>query len=117
VAMMEEKIEEFKFEFDRLMAVMPISDVFWRDSAMPTVEIVKLAHESFVQAIIKWEVARRRLAEYRWPATWRDAFKERWFPAWAKRRWPVRYRKVSIDELAAAKRGDDEFVRYFIECG
>jgi hypothetical protein len=27
----------------------------------------------------------------RWPATWWDAFKERWFPAWAKKRWPVEW--------------------------
>lgn len=25
-----------------------------------------------------------------YPSTWWDAFKERWFPLWAKRRWPVK---------------------------
>jgi len=29
--------------------------------------------------------------ECKWPADWWQAFKERWLPAWAKRRWPVQY--------------------------
>jgi hypothetical protein len=34
-----------------------------------------------------------RLADesVRWPTTWWDAFKERWFPNWALRRWPAAY--------------------------
>lgn len=26
-----------------------------------------------------------------WPTTWWDAFKARWFPRWALRRWPAKY--------------------------
>lgn len=29
--------------------------------------------------------------EIKYPRDWRQAFKERWFPDWAKRRWPVVY--------------------------
>jgi hypothetical protein len=29
--------------------------------------------------------------EVRWPANWKEAVKERWFPEWALRRWPVKY--------------------------
>ncbi len=36
--------------------------------------------------------------EERWPADWWQAFRERWFPAWWLRRWPVRYKSVSIKE-------------------
>ena len=32
-----------------------------------------------------------------WPATWRDAFKERWFPHWLKRWFPVEYNRIDID--------------------
>lgn len=28
----------------------------------------------------------------KYPATWRDAFKERWFPKWLLARYPVQYR-------------------------
>ena len=34
--------------------------------------------------------------EVRWPATWWEAVKERFLPAWAKERWPVRYRVVTL---------------------
>ncbi len=37
----------------------------------------------------------------RWPKTWRDAFKERWFPAWWLRRWPVEYDKINIDRVVS----------------
>lgn len=33
-----------------------------------------------------------------WPADWWQAFKERWLPAWAKRRWPVQYEQIDISE-------------------
>jgi len=111
---MEQKIEEVKYEFEKLASTIAMSDCFWENAEIPALTIAKLAHEQFVRVMITWYVARRRLGEYQWPATWWDAFKERWFPAWAKRRWPVRHRKVSIDELVAAKRKDDEFVRYFV---
>lgn len=29
--------------------------------------------------------------EVRYPADWWEAFKERWLPRWAKKRWPIRY--------------------------
>lgn len=31
-----------------------------------------------------------------WPATWREHFKHRWFPAWAQKRWPVRFQRVDV---------------------
>lgn len=33
-----------------------------------------------------------------WPADWWQAFKARWFPAWALRRWPVKMREVHVHE-------------------
>lgn len=116
---MEQKIEQVKYEFEKLVGIMPTSDVFWESAALPSLEIAKLAHQSFVQAIITWQAARRRLGEYRWPATWRDAFKERWFPAWAKKRWPVRYQTIAVDELLGARPrpGDEHVIRYFMPAG
>lgn len=34
----------------------------------------------------------------RWPADWWQAFKERWFPAWLLRRYPVKYERIDIDQ-------------------
>ena len=33
--------------------------------------------------------------EEKWPSDWWQAFKDRWFPKWALRRWPVHYLFVS----------------------
>jgi len=37
---------------------------------------------------------------FEWPATWWDALKARWFPGWAKRRWPVRLERHSVEVQA-----------------
>lgn len=34
---------------------------------------------------------------HEWPSTWWDAFKHRWFPKWALRRWPVNFEELHID--------------------
>ena len=33
-----------------------------------------------------------------WPKTWWDAVKDRWYPEWAKTRWPVEYERINIDQ-------------------
>ncbi len=35
--------------------------------------------------------------EYSWPKDWWEHFKERWFPIWAKHRWPVRRRHIKVE--------------------
>ena len=34
---------------------------------------------------------------YKWPADWWQAFKDRWFPAWALARWPVEWEAHTVD--------------------
>ena len=41
----------------------------------------------------------RELCSYRWPATWWDAVKARWFPAWALQRWPATYEGVDLEQI------------------
>ena len=47
---------------------------------------------------IKQEIWGREVErqECRWPTDWWQAFKERWFPAWAKKRWPAKYHTCVI---------------------
>lgn len=35
--------------------------------------------------------------EYSYPADWWQAFKKRWFPNWAKRKWPILYTVIKVD--------------------
>jgi hypothetical protein len=36
---------------------------------------------------------------FMWPRTWWDAFKLRWFPKWAKDRWPAEYETRTIADI------------------
>lgn len=49
---------------------------------------------SFKKYIATQEVAKR---EARYPTTWWDAFKERWFPAVLCKRWPVHYTYIKLE--------------------
>ena len=42
---------------------------------------------------------RLTVVETRHPADWWEAIKDRWFPAWALRRWPVRWAVFRLDPL------------------
>lgn len=33
-----------------------------------------------------------------WPKTWWDAFKYRWFPKWARERWPIEYESIDVEQ-------------------
>jgi hypothetical protein len=46
-----------------------------------------------------------------YPADWWQAFKERWFPAWAKARWPVAFKTtlISFDLLYPELAADRSF--------
>jgi hypothetical protein len=35
--------------------------------------------------------------EIKYPANWKEAFKERWFPKWMLERYPVRYTVFIVD--------------------
>lgn len=37
--------------------------------------------------------------EHAWPADWKEAIKDRFFPMWMRERWPIRYERVSINAL------------------
>ena len=52
---------------------------------------------SLVQYVWGEELKRQ---EVRYPADWWQAVKARWFPEWAKQRWPVRY-TVEVMEARA----------------
>jgi hypothetical protein len=90
----EVKLERFKFAiqqvFDEqaLFGEPPRIDIqehtrFMADQAIMTIR----------QNIWGLEVQRQ---ECKWPADWWQAFKERWYPEWAKKRWPVRYEQYVI---------------------
>lgn len=56
-----------------------------------------------------------------WPATWWEHFKQRWFPRWALRRWPVRKARREVVRYAKVcphmSAGHDDHVRFFYDEG
>jgi len=36
--------------------------------------------------------------EVTYPVDWWQAFKDRWFPQWAKKRWPIKYNDYAIEK-------------------
>lgn len=45
-----------------------------------------------------------------YPKAWWDAFKQRWFPAWALKRWPAEMKRIYVDKqqyLAVCPHIDD----------
>jgi len=45
-------------------------------------------------------MSEKRIRVHRkWPKDWWHAFKDRWFPAFLLRRWPVQYEEIDIDEV------------------
>lgn len=59
--------------------------------------------ESFIQNSVDMQIQGYIWGEHgktetiKYPATWRDAFKERWFPKWLLARYPVQYRVHEIN--------------------
>jgi hypothetical protein len=76
---------------------------------------VRLAHEAEVMvAQLTAMVAGERVDEIKYPLDWWEAFKGRWFPVWALRRWPVRFNtwKLDIHYPKLAVRRDGVFRLY-----
>lgn len=44
---------------------------------------------------------RKTFEEIRWPSNWKEAFKERWFPKWLLKYYPVHYEYRQYDAIAA----------------
>ena len=65
-------------------------------------DVVLRAETRSMVASLRARVLGEKLAtvEVKWPADWWQALKERWFPAWALRRWPVTYRREKLEAVA-----------------
>lgn len=52
---------------------------------------------------IAWEVAglKEVVVDVRFPVTWWDAFKDRWFPKFMLKRWPAQFREIHVDKMTA----------------
>lgn len=65
------------------------------------VDIMRAMNVDEFIARIAWESAgiRQLVIDESFPSTWADAFRERWFPEWALKRWPVVWHRIRINKM------------------
>ncbi len=61
---------------------------------LESVHSMLLRLDSYVLAMPKQMISIHR----KWPKDWWQAFRERWFPHWWLRRWPVQYEELNVEE-------------------
>ena len=84
-------MERFRFAFQKFL---PDVQVFKAVS-------IESVYDNMMQGFayqLRYEVLGQELDEriVSYPADWWQAFRDRWFPAWWLRRWPIRHREVRM---------------------
>ena len=100
--MIDYHVETVKLERMKLAAMMYISKELADEFAIePTVTITNAWHHCLDAIVIqvRQEVFGRQLTRFviEHPSNWWQAFKERWFPAWALNRWPMKVTTHTIE--------------------
>ena len=83
-----EFLERFRFGMSRAFYRQDLRDL---EPSIFTADLEDAGEQMIVKlsATILGETLQK--IEVRYPADWRQAFKARWFPRWALRRWPIEY--------------------------
>lgn len=112
-----EVFEEFgvklQYEWDKVVGYQRASDEFWQCAEAPKILATQMAHWLFDSTDIRltWPVAQRKMLDFQWPCDWWQAFKMRWFPLWARQRWPIRYQRIELRELLACRKESEWVTR------
>ena len=91
------KVTTVELEKARFALYQRISPFFLPGST--SVEVEPDFMTNMIQARVSGELLTERIGtkSVSFPADWLQAVKERWAPAWAKRRWPVRWTVFAVD--------------------
>ena len=88
------QVSEIQLTIERIVFARRISDV--------DLEVARYPYLDGLVVTMQKEIAAWRgcpSETVRWPSDWWEAFKLRWFPLWAKTRWPVRYTTKTFDAM------------------
>jgi hypothetical protein len=121
--MSDEKMtpEEFEYKFRKFVSAQSFNSEFLKDCEEPVVRFIVdglMGGLDETTILLRWDLACRDLMEKKWPKDWRQSFKERWFPKWLLKRYPVIYERVTLKEIAGIKRPPGKSnikVRYALE--
>jgi len=89
----EAEEQELQLKVERYVIQNEISKEFanWELLVFPTLEAMCAMG---LRLILRFPA--EVLAEYKWPANWKQALKGRFASRWMKRRWPVVYEKIDV---------------------
>lgn len=84
-------LERFKF-----FAQASIDDSFLQD-----VEVYQMADRLAHQTVLRFkaDILGQKLNTVKYPANWKEAFKERWAPKWFLKKYPVKYSYIEVKAL------------------
>ncbi len=92
---MEDK-NEIAIKFLKLAAVKRLTQEFVRAEIDMFPDIID---SNVFRVITKVDIAYDKLESYSYPADWKEAVKDRFFPDWLKKRFPVIYRVIDIHRV------------------
>lgn len=73
------------------------------------VDVVKLLTGDLIFSASWSALARKAKTTVSYPSNWWEALKDRWFPAWAKQRWPVQRETWRAHEVLPAIRWPEQY--------
>ena len=90
-------MKELEFKVQNITTCYAIDNQLLLDANRIKLEIVNEGIRSMLKATIDILTKEELLVKY--PADWWQAFKERWFPKWLKRKHPVKYTECFAQHL------------------
>jgi len=81
------KLDKFKFVVLQRLSDELVDTIV--NEPKVDVSIGDFIGESMARAVFEMMGCEMERVECRWPADWWQAFKQRWFPRWALKHWPV----------------------------
>jgi hypothetical protein len=89
-SLLEDTVRTVTLSIGQLHYSQAISDYTFAEMPKLTAEYSTILSATILHAIVRY--AEQKCEHVKYPANWWEAVKERFAPAWALKRWPVRYR-------------------------
>ena len=99
--------QEIEYEFRQYASLVYATDEMLQNIDRPVIKwLVDMGYGELPECGLRltWELACRDLLDWKQPENWKEAFKERWFPKWLLKRYPVKYSGFTLTEVAGIKR-------------
>lgn len=107
--------QRLTYEAEKFASFTKQSMRFWDSIDKPEVRVFQDHMQTTMASIMTWKLFTRQLSKHKYPADWVQAFKERWFPKWLKKFFPVKYIEIEIKEIAPLRSRHKGDCRYSLK--